>query len=68
METKNKIIQSYANSLLEAANSIVITAGKFSDIEDFNLSIIKTLNILVENVRSQTVIFQSELDNYNKGV
>ena len=67
METKNTIIRNYANSLNEAACSVNASACTLGDSEAENIALIKTLNVLVESVRSQTVILQQALDNYIPG-
>lgn len=64
METKNIIINNFSVAVLNAANSIVGVSGSLSDNAEENASTIKTLNVLVESLRSQTVLLQSELDNY----
>lgn len=64
METKNIIIQNYARALVDASNMISNTTINFNDNLDENAAIIKTLNVLVESLRSQTVIIQGALDNY----
>lgn len=64
METKNVIVYNFAVAVLNAANSIVGSAGSLSDNADENKATIKTLNVLVESLRSQTVLLQSELDKY----
>lgn len=64
---KNSILASYSASLLgmvSAFNSMV--ASLVPDDEEFNKALIKTLNIQLEAVRSQTVIIQSALDTYSK--
>lgn len=65
METKNIIIQNYARSLVDATTTIANNASKLTDNMEESTATIKTLNVLVESLRSQTVIFQGELDNYN---
>ena len=67
METKNVIIQQYARSIVDAAITIENTTNNFADsASDENNAIVKTLNILVESLRSQTVIFQGALDSYTE--
>ena len=58
METKNIIIQNYARSIVDAAAIIANTAMNFNDNIDENAAMVKTLNVLIESLRSQTVIFQ----------
>lgn len=64
METKNIIINNLSLAVFNAANSIVGASGSLSDNAEEDASTIKTLNVLVESLRSQTVLLQSELDNY----
>lgn len=65
METKNVIIQQYARSIVDAAVTISNTTNNFvENAINENNAIVKTLNILVESLRSQTVIFQGALDSY----
>lgn len=68
METNNIIIQNFANSLTEAADSVTKKALLLSDNAMENMATIKTLNILLESVRSQTVILQQAIDEYKSGV
>ena len=64
METKNIIIQNYANSLVDAANATAIKTALLNDNPDENAATIKTLNVLIDSVRSQTVLLQQAIDNY----
>ena len=64
METKNKIIQNYAGSLMDATNAVLMSTNALADNKDENDAIIKTLNVLIESVRSQTVILQQAIDAY----
>ena len=65
MDTKNTIIQNYANSLVDAASAVAGKTTYLNDNVDENIATIKTINILLESVRSQTVILQQEIDKYN---
>lgn len=67
METKNTIIQNYAGSLMDATNAVSVSAGCLGENIDENNALIKTLNVLLESVRSQTVILQQEIDKYISG-
>lgn len=67
METENKIIQNYAGSLMDATNVVFSTTTQLADNKEENDAIIKTLNVLVESVRSQTVILQQAIDKYISG-
>lgn len=68
METENIIIQNYANSLVDAANSASGKALFLSGNPDENAATIKTMNVLLESVRSQTVLLQQAIDAYKPGV
>lgn len=65
METKNIIIANQAQSLIEATENIMSCVSKLADNADENIATIRTLNVLVESLRSQTVLMQGEIDDYN---
>lgn len=65
METKNVIIVNYADALVTATNDVTSCAAKLNDNIDENKAIIATLNVLLESVRSQTVLLQQAIDKYN---
>lgn len=65
MEDKNIIIANYSRSLVDAANSISNIAGTLNSNENENKATIKTLNVLIESLRSQTVLLQGEIDSYS---
>ena len=65
METKNIIIQNYARAIVDASANILNASSNFTNNEDENNAIVKTLNVLVESLRSQTIIIQGALDEYN---
>ena len=67
METENIIIQNFANSLVDAAVATSNKAAILSDNANENAATIKTINVLLESVRSQTVLLQQAIDAY-KGV
>ena len=67
METENIIIQNFANSLVDAAVATSNKAAILSDNANENAATIKTMNVLLESVRSQTVLLQQAIDAY-KGV
>ena len=67
METNNTIIQNYANSLVDAATYTANKTSALGDNPEENMATIKTLNVLLDSVRSQTVLLQQAIDNY-KGV
>lgn len=68
MEINNTIIQNFANSLVDAANMAAVKAATLNNNSDENMGIIKTLNVLLESVRSQTVLLQQSIDEYKSGV
>lgn len=68
METNNIIIQNFAQSLVDAAIATSNKAVILSDNADENAATIKTMNVLLESVRSQTVLLQQAIDAYKPGV
>lgn len=64
METKNVIIQNFAKSLVDAANAVFLKTTNLNDNCDENSAIIETVNVLLESVRSQTVLIQKAIDEY----
>lgn len=64
METKNTIIQNFAVSLVNAASVTQEKTMLLNDNPDENAATIKTLNVLIESVRSQTVLLQQAIDAY----
>lgn len=68
METENIIIQNFAQSLVDAAIAASNKAAILSDSADENAATIKTMNVLLESVRSQTVLLQQAIDAYKPGV
>lgn len=64
METKNTIIQNYALNIIDASNSISMVSRTLNDNADENAATIKVLNVLVECLRSQTVLLQGVIDTY----
>lgn len=68
METNNTIIQNFAQSLVDASIAVSNKAVILSDNVDENLATIKTMNVLIESVRSQTVLLQQAIDAYKPGV
>ena len=65
METKNTILMNYARSIMEASTGIANTAATLNSNDEENNAIIKTMNVLVESLRSQTIIIQQAIDEYN---
>lgn len=64
METKNIIIGNYGVALSNIVGNLNIAIGGLNDNPDENAATIKTLNVLLESVRSQTVLLQQAIDNY----
>ena len=64
METKNIIIFNYANSLVDATSGVAGKSAMLGDNPDENVATIKTINVLLESVRSQTVLLQQAIDGY----
>lgn len=64
METKNTILSNCAKSLAGMIANFNDTVSTLGDNVDENTAIIATLNVLLESVRSQTVLTQQELDKY----
>lgn len=64
METKNEILLKYAGSLVDATNAIFNSVATLGEDADVNLATIRTINVLAESLRSQTVIFQNAVDEY----
>lgn len=65
METKNAIIRNCADAMVTAANDIMSRSMTLNDNIDENRAIIATLNVLVEAIRSHTVLLQQAIDNYS---
>lgn len=61
---KNVIITNFSNSLVDSAVLISSKAANLNDDMISNESIIATLNVLVESLRSQTILLQNALDEY----
>ena len=64
METKNTIISNHAFALSSIVNNFMGTVGMLNDNPDENAATIATLNVILESVRSETVLLQGALDNY----
>lgn len=64
METKNTIIQNYALNIIDSSNSISFVSKTLNDNNDENAATIKTLNVLLECLRSQIVLLQGVIDTY----
>lgn len=64
METKNTIINNYAASLMGMVGSVNEATSRLNDNVDESKAIIATINVLLESVRSQTVLLQNAIDKY----
>lgn len=64
METKNEILVNYGMSVINAAQSVYNSICDLTDDAEKNLAVIKTVNVLLECLRSQTVILQGAVDEY----
>ena len=65
METKNVIINDYANSVSSMAQNIVTSSIMLSDNPDRNKAIITTMYNQVESIKNEITLLMSVLDNYN---
>lgn len=64
MKTDIDIIKGFAVSLNDATAAVVSKSVMMDEDENENNAIIKTLNVLIESVRSQTVLLQQAIDAY----
>lgn len=64
METKNIIIANYGGALSNIVGNLNIAIAGLNDNPDENAATIKTINVLLESVRSQTVLLQQAVDSY----
>lgn len=65
METKNAIIRNFSISISDTAGEIQVTADRLVDTEEVNAALVKTLNVLLEAMRSNIVLLQQEIDKYS---
>ena len=66
METKNIIIANYGVALSNIVGNLNIAINGLNDNPDENVATIKTINVLLESVRSQTVLLQQAVDSYGE--
>lgn len=66
MNSKNTIIRNYASSLMAASSEVFNATTILGDNADENNATVKTLYILVDSLKAQTILLQSVLDEYNK--
>lgn len=64
METKNIIIKNYIETLLSQVLTMQATANSLNENNDENIATMKTFNVLIESVRSQTINIQNVVDTY----
>ena len=64
METKNIILNNYSIALNNITNNYINVVSTLNDNADENAATIKTLNVIIESLRSQTVLIQQEIDKY----
>ena len=64
METKNQIIVNYARSILASSDYLSSTANSFTDSDEENKAIIKTMNVQLDGLRSLVTLLQQEIDKY----
>lgn len=66
METKNVILANYGGALSNIVGNLNIAISGLNDNADENAATIKTVNVLLESVRSQTVLLQQAVDSYGE--
>lgn len=66
METKNMNIRNHINALAEMISLLSISCSALNDKEDENRETIKTLNVILNSIRSETVLIQAAVDEYFK--
>lgn len=64
METKNVILANYSRSIVDIAGNLNNTISTMNDNPDENIATIRTVNVLLETLRSMTVILQNAVDEY----
>ena len=64
METKNVIISNFANAINNIVVNLLGTVSTLNDNAEENAATIKTLNVILEGIRAQTVLIQQAIDNY----
>ena len=65
METKNIIIKNFTQSIRIVSDDLISATENLSDNAEENAAIIATLNVILESMRSHTVLLQQAIDNYN---
>ena len=64
MENTNNILIGYSNALYNMIENMSRTISTLADNAEINQAIIKTINIQIESIRSQTTVIQSVIDGY----
>lgn len=64
MDTKNTIIQNFAQCINVTANDIYNTTAMLKDNEEENAALVSSLNVWLETMRSNVVLLQQALDKY----
>ena len=67
METKNIILGNYAlalSSMVESLNEVIRTMT--NDNSDENTATLRTLNVILESIKAQTLNVQNAIDLYNE--
>lgn len=64
METKNIILMNYGNALSNIIGNLNFAISGLNTNPDENAATIKTINVLIESVRSETVLIQNAIDEY----
>lgn len=65
METKNTIIKNFTQSIRIVSDDLISAAEKLNDNADESAATIAMLNVILESMRSHTVLLQQAIDNYN---
>lgn len=65
METKNIILADYSNTITVSCHTFTETVMTLGANEEENTAILRSLNVLLESIRSQVVNIQNVIDHYN---
>ncbi len=61
---QNNILVTYADYMNMFSNNFSIAVQSLSGDKTRDIEIIKTLNVILDSIRSQTVLTQNVIDNY----
>lgn len=64
METKNIILANYSRSIMDVSGNLNTIISMMNDNAEENNATIRTVNVLLETMRSLTVIIQNAVDEY----